>query len=573
MEILKRNGSLLIFYGILLILSIVYCTITLQTSDNIPYLDDYIFISFINDFKNSTSLSDKLSLIFSPHNEHQIFTTKVFFLIQYYLLGELNFKYFTLIPIFSFLVLFSYVLHKLKNFKDYLFFVPLLLFIPIDNLSNWSMVALCWGQVLFYGILSLYLLSLKKNTYFIFSIIASILCSFSLAQGLLVYISGTILVFFLFLKKEKQLYHILIWILIGIVNWSVYFTLNNNLGNRDIGSNNLSHSISNLDSILIHFSILVVSPLKDMIPNTYVLFSLGFSFLLCIIIILRYTFKNSLRNNITLISILSFLIISMALISVNRFHIDILQSTRYRYSLLPLSVWVIIFTIMLNLLDKRFPSVRVGLLVFSSLFYLNKVSFHHQKMTQKSKMLKTGIIEYLAGNPSKLAYPKHRINSAVTRLKIGSKTGIYDCKKSIHNQNCDIVYIKNEDIENGSIFRNQVHLNLAKVFINSNIVKASGYMYSNHNLWKDSRKWFALRNNSGTYLFELYDNVFRPDVNTYLNNKFGYTITKKQKCGFDLACPIFESISSDNTYSLYLLVQHEAKLYLHSFNKVIQLDD
>jgi len=62
---------------------------------NIPFEDDYdAVLRFMLEFLRAGSWGEKLTLLFSQHNEHRLVFDRLIFLASYYLFGELNFVYF-----------------------------------------------------------------------------------------------------------------------------------------------------------------------------------------------------------------------------------------------------------------------------------------------------------------------------------------------------------------------------------------------------------------------------------------------------------------------------------------------
>ncbi len=71
----------------------IYILYVFRYAVNIPYFDDYdAILNFLNKFIQVQTLGEKVSLLFSQHNEHRIVFDRVVSLCYYYLLNEVNFR-------------------------------------------------------------------------------------------------------------------------------------------------------------------------------------------------------------------------------------------------------------------------------------------------------------------------------------------------------------------------------------------------------------------------------------------------------------------------------------------------
>lgn len=158
---------------------------------NIPKLDDYdAILKFIIDFKKA-DFSTRLYLLFSQHNEHRILTSRIIYLLQYYLTGTINFKNIIyignlqLIPIFVLLACF------IKRFTPSLWPIPafaaaLCIFDlgGYDN-SGFAMAAIQNYGVVMYFLLSLYFYHTKGKHSIWIAPLLQIACTFSSGNGVI----------------------------------------------------------------------------------------------------------------------------------------------------------------------------------------------------------------------------------------------------------------------------------------------------------------------------------------------------------------------------------------------------
>jgi len=138
---------------------------------NAPVNDDYpAVLQFLNSYVTAGSLHEKLTLIFSQHNEHRIVYDRIWTLISYKLNKNVNFNFLSLIGNLSLLGIAAIFFWKFRKMNKTAF-----LFIPVTillfNLCSWenviySMTSLSNFTVHFFMLLSLVFLasSTRENT-------------------------------------------------------------------------------------------------------------------------------------------------------------------------------------------------------------------------------------------------------------------------------------------------------------------------------------------------------------------------------------------------------------------------
>src|SRR5262249_23068928 len=120
-----------------------YYAVVLDTAVNVPYEDDLpVGLQFISEYQQTRNLGEKLRLIYAQHNEHRIVPTRLAFLIDYTLFGEMNFRHIALLGNLSLLftlgLLFQSSFRHLSLPRRLLYFVPVpfLLF----QLHYWELI-------------------------------------------------------------------------------------------------------------------------------------------------------------------------------------------------------------------------------------------------------------------------------------------------------------------------------------------------------------------------------------------------------------------------------------------------
>src|SRR5258708_358677 len=73
---------------------IIHFGFLIKYAVNVPYWDDFdSVLLFLDNYLVIDSLPDKVSLIVSRHNEHRIILNRLIPIFQFYLFGNVNFKW------------------------------------------------------------------------------------------------------------------------------------------------------------------------------------------------------------------------------------------------------------------------------------------------------------------------------------------------------------------------------------------------------------------------------------------------------------------------------------------------
>jgi multidrug efflux pump subunit AcrB len=125
----------------------LYYTIVIIFSYNFPISDDFALLEFVTNTVTSSDLTRNLRLLYIQHNEHIIITTKLIYLLDYWLFDELNFNRLILIGnIFHLGTFYIFIKHSPKNFKQqhYLFIFSACMIFQFGSAESmlWSMAAI-----------------------------------------------------------------------------------------------------------------------------------------------------------------------------------------------------------------------------------------------------------------------------------------------------------------------------------------------------------------------------------------------------------------------------------------------
>jgi hypothetical protein len=400
-------------------------------SVNIPQWDDYIAIlGFANNFLSNSH--NKFALLFSQHNEHRILFCRVSTLLLYFLSGKIDFKILTLIGNLSILAFTAVLLsstvfatHKMKP----LYFVPVvfILFQPqyYEN-SLLTMASLSGLPVIFFAFLTLYCLGAGSIKNFIFSLVAAILTTFTNGNGMFVFLSGLIILYFYKRYKEGA-----VWILVGLMTVCAYF-----IGYTRPPLHPSPMGIVNYPTEAIkYFFYFIGSSIpyfvsEKFVQNPLLLLSGGILIFLYFIF-LSYKIRSGKVNIITF-AFFAYLFITAFVVTLGRSYFGAHQALSSRYM-----IYSDLFIIFVYITFIEFSSDKTIRLIFPFLLilsiYFNYASYKNnfQYMIIQKEELTDGLADWRMNNNTGLAYLNQPWANAVLQKAI--KNGLYEPPTDTNN--------------------------------------------------------------------------------------------------------------------------------------------
>jgi hypothetical protein len=190
--------------------ALLYFRIVAKYSVNIPWSDDYdAILAFLLQFKVA-SFWDKLGLLFSQHNEHRIFTSRVVYVLYDALFGHINFRALTFIGDSQLLVTFFisiYFIRKcLPRYWSIAAFVWGLCLFDLNTYENSgvAMTSMANNGIVMFFFISLFFYSLNRRVYLIPAVISQVLCIYASGNGII----GSIFIaaFTFFARDRPKIY-------------------------------------------------------------------------------------------------------------------------------------------------------------------------------------------------------------------------------------------------------------------------------------------------------------------------------------------------------------------------------
>lgn len=303
--------------GITVFIISVFYFFILKLNFPFPCLDtfDAIF-DFANKFFSTNSFLERITLLFSQHNEHRMIFSRGLTVLSIVLTGKIQLQYLTFIGnicLVGLFILFNLSVYKIRN-KTLLIpvIVALLLFQP----QAWEVfvqaeAALSYFTVIFFVFLAIFLLAKKGRLAFILSLFSGAIATFASGNGMFVFLAGTVL-----LLDERRWKRLVFWAIFGSICVAVYL-----LGYKkpEYHPSILFAVIHPLKTAIYYFCFLGSSPFslffKGAEFNLFLSFIIGvlFSAFFLYLIVIKY-----FRRNIILFSLLFYVFFTALSIAIGR---------------------------------------------------------------------------------------------------------------------------------------------------------------------------------------------------------------------------------------------------------------
>lgn len=513
---------------------------------NIPHWDDFAIRNTLAKILETESFTEKIKLLFSQHNEHRIFITRLSAWIIYLLQGTLNLK---TLMFLGFLALIGILIIFFQVSKKYN--LPLLAFVPVSFIlfnvglfenTFWGMASVQNFGVIFFAFLTFYWLvfSIEKQykNYFYLALFSCFIGVFTSSNGIIIPLIGCVVL--LVQKRKKQLF---IWLgCSALFIFGFFFNFHKNPDN--VVKTDFSDYKTLLKGLFATFGSVLDS--SAIAPDKHLDLAMALGLFLLIFVCLfayqvifkkynRAAFRISLRtNDLFLLACLAFIGITSIGIVVARisYGIDILMTSKYKiYSVLSL---IIFYLVAYNMLAERYKNNFVQLAIFvSAMFssytyitdYQNIKHLNQERITDQFKQQHSensfptqGIMQVLQ-QPEKVFYDsiidemKQVKDSTLKNLKVETRTenifltlqktgekidltnaesGLYFILKSDKNLYLFPSYIKplgmKAYLERDFILNNRLKIDNFTTIISKLYIKSGNYRIGTVQVENDSKK-------------------------------------------------------------------------------------
>ena len=378
---LKRDAA---FIGAIAAPAVFFFWVIASVALNIPIGDDFdAILGFLNRFLSAGGFIEKAGLVFEQHNEHRLVFSRLVALIQYYLFGEADLRGLIIFGNLSLAGLFvTLALIYRQRLGRVLYLLPASLIIfnfEYYETVNWAMASVSNLYVLFFALLSLYLLLARSSAA---SFAGAILCyaaaAFTQGGGLFVGLAGIVM-----LAIGRQFNKAALWSLVTVALFSIYF-----YGYHTPAGHPSVLSVISADPFLpirFFFSFLG-SPLP--MPEVFGILSFGFFIYL--------TLKGYCAENRGVYAFLLFLFITAAVTALTRSGFGLDQSLASRYKVVASLIFAIHYLSAVEIMKA--PSAKrifVALAIAGSLaFNINAYLSNRAELAMQKEVLTYGYLQW-----------------------------------------------------------------------------------------------------------------------------------------------------------------------------------
>jgi hypothetical protein len=222
----KNNQSFFVrfLYLVYSIPFVVFFWAELRFDVNMPYWDDYdSVLNWLDRWRSTGSLLEKINLLFSQHNEHRIVFTRIVALLELHVIGKVNFTYlnfFGVLGLFGLVLLLSIAAHRSGLKLIRVLAVPFfMLTFSQHELINFGMAAVTVYWAVLFSFVSFYLISTDESySSLIKGFVFSVFAAFTSAGGLIGF--PTV---FLYYIANKNVRLSIVWAVLSVIIFWIYF--------------------------------------------------------------------------------------------------------------------------------------------------------------------------------------------------------------------------------------------------------------------------------------------------------------------------------------------------------------
>jgi len=404
-------------YSAICVLMLLHLGIVLSTSVNVPYWDDYdVFLRFLTEWRDSSSFSERLSLLTKQHNEHRLPAPRLTVLAFSSLFGAIDFAKLIVLShcalLCSLVILAKEALRK--NSAYCLIPCMLLMVLPVQEESTiWLTGVLSNHLVLAYAILAFALSASPSTQNGILACVVALAGVGSQANGLFIL---PVCAFIAHVTRKGKIRSVS-YLLGAACVWSLYFTHYSKVPNHCSPSHALQHP---LDAIRYGLNFLgtSISLRYEGISLLAGSFVVTMFFIGCL--------KKQYSTNPILFSLFSFLLITASANTAGRlcFGANYPLDTDGRYAIYSLTALSCSVLTLATMLGTRATPLIKGL-TFSLLLLFGAAAFKYlPHLTDFSDRLEIGALRaHLTDDGIGMMYPAP--DSAWKYFKGATERGLY----------------------------------------------------------------------------------------------------------------------------------------------------
>ncbi|KAA0989468.1 hypothetical protein [Dyadobacter aurulentus] len=196
-----------ILAGVVLILvALIFVAYNYYYSVNFPYQDDFLLIQFIEAISPSgLGLAGVLKELFRTFNDHKAAVPRFVALMEYYVTGQLNFRFYIVLVSFNLIYIFYFLYLQFRKTRLPLIYflpAPFLFFQPLyHEISNWALTGMQHSYLTAFTVTAIILVSRRSASAFYGAMLCCFLATFTHGNGILSF--PAIILYFLCLRDFK----------------------------------------------------------------------------------------------------------------------------------------------------------------------------------------------------------------------------------------------------------------------------------------------------------------------------------------------------------------------------------
>lgn len=395
---------------------------------NVPYYDDYAnILRFFYIYDRLESLPEKLAFFFSQHNEHRLLFNRLVVFVTQALTGSVNFKYLILFGHCAILLSFGVILASYRKHRAFYVIALLgaiLLFQPATKVEAlWAMVAMSGYYVIFFALLSFYLLARPGRLSFATALLVACLALYTQANGVFALLIGMIWTALRAATDHKnrreQATRALLWwgvtVVILVAYFSDYYT--------PAGHNSLLDAWQNPLALIRYF--LLLAGINLAYGHSAPALGVGILFGM---IFLYLTWQRYFITNPVIYAFMGFIVLSIAVVALGRVQLGEGSVFSPRYAILSLFLSVLLALALWDTLPEKYRSwyITALLLIVACAHSYGIYQRALPPVAQHKIRLIRGLNTFILSPTShSLAYFSHYQDQAKKWLLYGLEKGYY----------------------------------------------------------------------------------------------------------------------------------------------------
>lgn len=561
---MKINTAVIkgIIFFLICLPPIIFFSLFFRYTVDVPVNDDYrAILDNLNKTLATDSVSEKIKLFFSQHNEHRIVYDRFWTLICYKLNGQVNFNYLSLIGNLSLFGIFFIFYKRVREISTNLLFV-LPLSILVFNIAfyenmTFAMATMSNITVFLFSLLSLYFLTKEQfnGKHLFLAILFLFLSTYTQGGGLFVVpISISILVF------RKLWKHLLIYSIVTLLLLCLYF----------IGYESPSYHPSVITTLIdfkvrallfsfaflgnaFNYNLIYTNDLNDSIGLATVI---GFIFLVAYLYLIKIKYY---QKNLFVFSILSLVVLTSFITGITRCQFGLETSGASRYRIAGIIFLIGLYIAFIQ--NYSFSQKRAKyILIIASLGYFFFIGLRqYEYLSIREKEVMTGVLKYHSGEFKKLSGFEQDFYDVVVRESYKMQTYYLPSFQSLEMY---FPYSKELSLHSDKYDTGQINFNIQAIDKVKDSYLIDGWAYIDKESAATQEVYIGLKQPSQTSIkFMTLKQISKFDLNPYFK-KFNL-----QEAGFLARIRFSDLLKGEN--EIYILVKNGDKLKLVKTDKKI----